>query len=272
MEGPLDQVASWPARTAAVAVTSPAGLIASHGPLDRPFAWASVTKLLTALAALDCVQRGLLDLDEPAGPPGATIRHLMSHASGLGLDGDTILSKPGRRRIYSNRGFEIVAQIAAARAGQSFELLLADEICLPLRLLHTRLDGSPSWGAAGPLSDLATLAAELLSPSLIDSQLMAEATTTAFPGLPGVVPGFGPQPRCDWGLGFEIRDSKAPHWTGSRNSAATFGHFGRSGSFLWVDPEAGIACAGLADRDFGPWAAQAWPRLSDDVLLSYGQG
>jgi len=41
------------------------------------------------------------------------------------------------------------------------------------------------------------------------------------------------------------------------------------GSFLWVDPEARVACASLADRDFGDWAKQAWPRLSDDVLGSY---
>ncbi len=266
---PLDQVTSWPVRTVAVAVASAAGLIASHGPVDRPFAWASVTKLLTSLVALDCVQRGLLDLDEPAGPPAATIRHLLSHASGLGPDSDAALSRPGRRRIYSNRGIEIVAEIAAARAGKPFGLLLADEVCLPLGLLHTRLDGSPSAGAAGPLADLVTLAIELLSPSLIDEELLAEATRTAFPGLPGVVPGFGRQPRCDWGLGFEIRDGKAPHWTGSANSPATFGHFGRSGSFLWVDPDAGIACAGLADREFGPWAARGWPRLSDDVLACY---
>jgi CubicO group peptidase (beta-lactamase class C family) len=214
------------------------------------------------------VQRGLLDLDDPAGPPGATIRHLLSHASGLGLNGDAIISRPGRRRIYSNRGIEIVAEAVAARGGKSFELLLADEICLPLGLLHTRLDGSPALGAAGPLSDLITLAIELLSPSLVDAELLAEATQTAFPGLSGVLPGFGYQPRCDWGLGFEIRDRKTPHWTGSRNSPATFGHYGHSGSFIWVDPDAGIARASLADRDFGSWAAQAWPRLSDDVLTS----
>ena len=82
-----------------------------------------------------------------------------------------------------------------------------------------------------------------------------------------MLPGFGRQPHCDWGLGFEIRDSKEPHWTGSRNSPRTFGHFGRSGSFLWVDPDAGLACVAIADRDFGDWARQAaWPTpLSDDL-------
>jgi CubicO group peptidase (beta-lactamase class C family) len=268
MASPLDQVASWPA-TAAASVVSAAGLITSAGPLGRPFAWASVTKLPVALAALDGVQRGRLDLDEPAGPPGSTIRHLLSHASGLAPDSDVILSPPGRRRIYSNRGIEIVADVLAARSGRPFERLLAEEICLPLGMTGTRLEGSPAWGATGPLSDLTNLAIELISPSLIQAGLLAEATRTAFPGLPGVLPGLGRQQHNDWGLGFEIRDAKTPHWTGSLNSPRTFGHFGRSGSFIWVDPDARIGCAALADRDFGDWAMRAWPRLSDDVLTSY---
>ncbi len=260
-------MASWPV-TAAVGVASEKGAMESAGPADRPFRWASVTKLLVALAALDAVQRGLLDLDEPAGPPGSTVRHLLSHASGLAFDSDAILAQPGARRIYSNRGIEIVADLLAARSGQPFERLLADEVCLPLGMASTRLEGSPAWGAVGPLTDLMNLAVELASPSLIDEDLLAEATSTAFPGLSGVLPGFGRQPDCDWGLGFEIRASKDPHWTGSGNSPRTFGHFGRSGSFLWVDPDAGMACAGLADRDFGDWAKQAWPRLSDDLLTT----
>ncbi len=268
---PLDQVASWPA-TAAVGVASAAGVMEKTGPADQPFRWASVTKLLVALAALDAVQRGLLDLNEQAGPPGSTIRHLLAHASGLAFDSDAVLSPPGRRRIYSNRGIEIVADVIAARSGQPFDRLLAEEICLPLGMAGTRLEGSPAWGAVGPLSDLMNLAVELATPSLVDENLLAGATQTIFPGLSGVLPGFGRQPNCDWGLGFEIRDSKAPHWTGTRNSPRTFGHFGRSGSFLWVDPEAGMACAALADRDFDDWAKQAWPRLSDDLLAAYATG
>jgi CubicO group peptidase (beta-lactamase class C family) len=265
---PLDQVASWPA-IAAVGVASSGGVMEAVGPAGQPFTWASVTKLLTALAALDGVQRGLLDLDEPAGPPGSTIRHLLAHASGLAFDSDAILAQPGRRRVYSNRGIEIVAEILAARSGQPFERLLADEICLPLGMAGTRLEGSPAWGAVGPLSDLMNLAVELASPSLIDEDLLAQATQTVFPGLSGVLPGFGRQENCDWGLGFEIRDRKAPHWTGSNNSPRTFGQFGRSGSFLWVDPDAGLACVCLADRDFDDWAKQAWPKLSDDLLAAH---
>ncbi|MBO0729935.1 MAG: serine hydrolase, partial [Acidimicrobiaceae bacterium] len=104
---------------------------------------------------------------------------------------------------------------------------------------------------------------------MITPPTLALATTTAWPGLAGVLPGFGRQNPNDWGLGFEIRDAKQPHWTGTRNSPGTFGHFGQSGSFLWVDAVAGLACAGLADRDFGPWAIAAWPALADGVVAAY---
>ena len=73
----------------------------------------------------------------------------------------------------------------------------------------------------------------------------------------------------DWGLGFEIRDGKSPHWTGSANSARTFGHFGQSGTFLWVDPDAGVALVVLTDRRFGEWAHSVMPALSDEVLREF---
>jgi len=87
-----------------------------------------------------------------------------------------------------------------------------------------------------------------------------------FPGLSGVLPGFGRQDPNDWGLGLELRDGKSPHWTGSRNAPQTFGHFGRSGTFLWVDPVAGLALGCLTDLAFGEWAVEAWPALADAVL------
>jgi CubicO group peptidase (beta-lactamase class C family) len=52
-------------------------------------------------------------------------------------------------------------------------------------------------------------------------------------------------------------------------STETFGHFGATGTFLWVDPARDLACACLSARDFGDWARQAWPRLSDDVVTAY---
>ena len=87
-----------------------------------------------------------------------------------------------------------------------------------------------------------------------------------FAGLDGVLPDFGRFTPLDWGLGVELKGTKAGHWSGTRTSSRTFGHFGGSGTFLWVDPERGIACAALTTRDFGDWAKEAWPRLSDAVL------
>jgi CubicO group peptidase (beta-lactamase class C family) len=245
------------------------------GPLDvrgdRAAAspWASVTKLVSALATLVAVEEEALDLDMPAGPPGATVRHLLAHASGLAFDGDGVLAPPGRRRIYSNRGFEVLAATVSARTGLPFERYLTEAVLEPLGMDGTHLHGSPASGLSGPLDDLVRLGAELLSPTLVAASTLATATTVAFEGLGGVMPGFGRQDPLDWGLGFEIRDAKSPHWTGRSNSPATFGHFGRSGSFLWVDPAVGLALAVLSGVDFGGWCRDEWPLLSDAVLEEF---
>jgi CubicO group peptidase (beta-lactamase class C family) len=92
-----------------------------------------------------------------------------------------------------------------------------------------------------------------------------------FPGLVGILPGFGRMDPNDWGLAFELRDHKEPHWTSTRNSARTFGHYGASGTFLWVDPDAAVACAVLTDRDSRGWVAEAWPPFNDAVLAELGR-
>ena len=268
--GVLAAVDGWGAPTAAVAVVDEAGLVASQGPLDRALPWASVTKLVTACAVLVGVRRGVLALGAPAGPPGSTVRHLLAHAGGYGFDGG-VLAAPGRTRIYSNAGFDTLGQVLGDAAGRSFPELLGARVLEPLAMTGTRLEGRPSEGLVGPAADLAAFAHELLVPRVLPAGLVAEAATVAFPGLRGVLPGFGLQDPNDWGLGFEIRGRKSPHWTGGANSPATFGHFGRSGTFLWVDPVAGLALACLTDRPFGAWAGEAWPRFSDAVLAGTGR-
>jgi CubicO group peptidase (beta-lactamase class C family) len=263
--GALRQVESWGA-TVAVGVVGPDGVLARRGPVARRFPLASVTKLLTASAVLVAAEEGILELDEPAGPEGATVRHLLAHASGLPLDGDAPIAPPGERRIYSNAGYEVLGRLVEERADMSFADYVSAAVLEPAAMSATRLEGSPAWGAVGPLEDLTAFALELLAPSFLAVETLAEATTPAFPGLVGVLPGYGRQEPNDWGLGFELRDAKSPHWTGTRNSPRTFGHFGRAGTFLWVDPEAELACACLTDREFGDWAVEAWPRLSDAVL------
>jgi CubicO group peptidase (beta-lactamase class C family) len=261
----LRQVEAWPVGRAAVGVARAPGAVATTGDAGAEFAWASVTKPVTALATLVAAEEGTVDLDEPAGPPGSTIRHLLAHAAGLPLDAGAPLAKPETRRIYSNAGFEALADTVAGRAEMPFTEYLRQAVVEPLTLT-ARLEGSPASGMSGTLEDLLALGRELLEPTLVSTETLREATEVAFPGLAGVLPGYGRMEPNDWGLGFELRDEKRPHWTGERNSPRTFGHFGRSGSFLWVDPEAGLACACLADTPFGDWAKEAWPRLADAVV------
>ncbi len=260
-------VAAWPGAGAA-GVVSRNGVEATAGRTERSFPWASVTKLLVALSCLVAWEEGTVDLDDPVGPPGSTLGHLLAHASGLPFEGGQPVAPPGRRRIYSNSGIERAAEHLEARSGMHFGDYLQVGVLSPLSMNGTLFEGSPAHGASGPLVDLLALAGELVSPTLISATTWQVATSVAWPGLSGVLPGYGRQDPCDWGLGPEIRGHKSPHWTGARNSPSTFGHFGQSGSLLWVDPDAGVALAGLSGENFGPWAKASWPALSD-VVVAY---
>jgi CubicO group peptidase (beta-lactamase class C family) len=267
----LCQVAGWPADTAAVAVLGREGEVAALGPRDRVLRWASVTKLLTAYACLVSLEEGVLDLGELAGPPGATVRHLLAHASGLPFEGDgPPIAEPGTRRVYSNPGFEALAEHVASRADMPFEQYLRSAVLEPLEI-DAELHGSPAHALYGTLDDLVRFARELLRPRLVAPETLVEATAVQFPGLSGVLPGMGRFEPLDWGLGFEVKGGKDPHWSGEATSPRTFGHFGGSGTFLWVDPDADVAVACLTDREFGPWALEAWPKLADAVLEETGR-
>ena len=120
MEALLQVERQWAVGNAAVGVTDPAETTGTIGKTNVTFPWASVTKLATALAALVAAEEGVLELDEPAGPPGSTVRHLLAHASGLPPDGEIPIARPGTRRIYSNTGFEVLADVVAEGAEMPF--------------------------------------------------------------------------------------------------------------------------------------------------------
>ncbi len=260
-------IEQWPVDNAATAVVKADGtVLGTHGDTTRIFPLASVTKLFTAYTTLIAVEEGAVDLDQPAGPEGATIRHLLAHTAGLGFNEHKVLAPVGQRRLYSSAGFEQLADALAEHTGIAFDTYQDEALFQPLGMRDTVLKGSPGAGAESSVDDLVRFATELQTPSLVDRSTLDTATQVAFPGLNGVLPGFGHQNPNDWGLGFELRGHKSPHWTGERSSPRTFGHFGQSGTFLWVDPEAGVACVALTDRAFGPWAAQVWPEFTDAVL------
>lgn len=269
----LDLVASWPVAHAAVGWRHRDGRVASVGDGGRRFALASVTKLLTASAVLVAVEEEIVVLDEAAGPPGATVRLLLAHASGLPFEGREPIAPPGERRAYGNAAYEVLAELVAERAQMPFADYLHEAVLVPLAMTATTLDGSPGAGATSTLDDMLRFAQELLAPGrVLAPETLAEATTAQVPDLDGVLPGYGRQAPNPWGLGFEIRGTKTPHWTPPAASPETFGHFGQAGCFLWVDPRAGVALVALTDEAFGDWALERWPALGADVLEAAGAG
>ncbi|MCW1960422.1 MAG: beta-lactamase family protein [Mycobacterium sp.] len=268
----LDLLADWPVRTASAAVLGPDGVLASVGDTALRYRLASVTKPLVARAAQVAVEEGVFDLDTPAGPPGSTVRHLLAHASGLAMNSPERQAEPGTRRIYSNYGFAVLAETIESQSGIEFSRYLGEAVFDPLGMAASNLDGGAAaagYGAVSTVDDLVAFAGDLLRPRVVSAPTHTEATSVQFPGLDGVVPGYGMQRPNDWGLGFEIRADKSPHWTGTANSPRTYGHFGQSGTFLWVDPDRDLALVALTDRDFGVWAKPVWHELSDQVLAEF---
>jgi CubicO group peptidase (beta-lactamase class C family) len=265
----LRQIDDWPVRNAAAAVVGPNGSIDTKGDQEQLFRIASVAKPITTWACLIAVEEGIVALDQPVGQPGCTLRHLLSHAGGYGFDGKEPIARPERTRIYSNTGIEMAAQTVAVAAGIPFADYLAESVLTPLGMSSTSLRGSPAHAMWSNASDITRFVLEARSPTLISEESAREATTIQFPELNGMVPGVGRYSPCPWGLGFEIRGNKQPHWTGATNSPKTFGHFGGAGTFIWVDPAVGVACLALTDRPYDEWADVAltmWPAFSDAVL------
>ena len=271
------------------------GRVVEAGQIDEVFPFASVTKPIVAWSALVAVERGLLDLDAPAGAgtahsaagagtahnavgagtasgstramlPGATVRHLLAHASGIAFDSDAVLAAPGTRRIYSNRGIEILGERLQEATATPLERWVETTVLEPLGMSSVLVPGSPAHSGEGTARDLAVFAGELAAPRLISASLAAEATSVVFPGLDGVLPGYGRQAPNDFGLGVEVRGHKHPHWTGRAGSPTTFGHFGQSGSFIWVDPEARRQAVFLGERRFAAVHKDIWPDLCDQIL------
>ena len=266
-----DQVESWPVGRAAAAVIAPGQVLETLGDSTWTVRIASVSKLIAAFAVLVGLEEETLDIEESAGPPGSTVRHLLAHASGLLFDQHRTVTAPGRRRIYSNAGIEQLADHLAERAGMPFAEYQRHAVLEPLGMTATFLRGSPAHDVWSNTDDLARLALELLTPTLISADTFRAATSVQFPELRGGVPGLGSFDPNPWGLGFEIRGDKSPHWTGFLNSPSTYGHFGGTGTFLWVDPEHQVAALALTDRQFGEWSLAAWPAFSDEVIRSYTQ-
>lgn len=256
--------------------------------LERPFKWMSVTKFLVATAfwvqSLPSAGSTVMPLDlavGPPAPPGVRLVDLLAHCSGLPFDApadnmgirfgianpDERAIEPFTKRVYSNYNFELAGAFAESRLGVPWNDWVGRVITGPLGMNGTKLSDSPAWGAVGPIVDLARLAAEMLSPSRsgLAAADIDRFSAPVHPGLRGVLPGYGHQKDNLWGAGVEIHGAKTPHYLPESFPPEVIGHFGQSGSFIWVDREAGAAGVFLGAEPFGPVHKALWPRLNAEI-------
>jgi len=145
---------------------------------DKAFFIASISKQFTTMAIMMLKERGLLNYDEPIGkyfhdfPPykdKVTIRHLMTHTSGIpDYFGDKFIEKahelqdrltqdvlledikkydlefePDTKFSYSNSGYVMLGAIVEKVSGMSFADFLMENIFKPLGMKRTAVGVSP---------------------------------------------------------------------------------------------------------------------------------
>jgi CubicO group peptidase (beta-lactamase class C family) len=248
---------------------------------------ASLTKVVgLTTATMLLVSEGKLALDEPvqsylpsfqgAGKDQVTVRHLLTHTSGLPawdtlyLKADTpdeaveivmrtaLESAPGEHYVYSDLGAITLTKVVETVAGESLDTLLAPTERDPWRgrLVHGEVHDENAFrlggvsGHAGLFSnapDLARFAGWLLDArtgrveEAVDPYLPSDVVrefTTKQAGPEGSTRALG------W-------DTPSP---GGRSSAGTllspssFGHTGFTGTSIWIDPERDLFIILLTNR------------------------
>ena len=142
------------------------------------YSLASISKPITATGIMVLVEKGLIDIDDPANnylgsaqlnghsfnAKGATVRRLLDHSSGLPLHYQffyedepytrppmditilrygNLVTKPGERWQYSNLAYGILDYIIERTSGRSYSDFMRNEVFLPLGLNHTTVDIGP---------------------------------------------------------------------------------------------------------------------------------
>lgn len=256
----LEILETFPADNVAAVLIN--GDEAEHfGDVQRQFRVASVTKPVVAYGVMLAVEEGALELDMPAGPEGSTLRHLLAHASGVGFDTREPQKPVGERRIYSSAGYEWAADVVADATGMAFGEYLREGIFEPLNMRASVLEGSAGHGLRTTVADMELFAREVLNPQLLHPSTVAQMREVQFPGLRGIVPGYGNFKDNTWGLGFEVHGAKE-HWMGALPADAA-GHFGMSGTYFWVAGQRAMVM--LSDRDFGDWAKPLWAETNSAI-------
>jgi CubicO group peptidase (beta-lactamase class C family) len=184
--------------------------------LAAPSDIGSLAKAFTAMAVMMLAEQGKLKYDDPidkhlpdlaGAAPGITIRHLLTHTSGipdvgdLGIDRPNLLerdvidairanhtrfARPGLRYRYSNAGYMLVAMVVERESGQAFDDFLRAKIFVPLAMNHTRpvaprLKGltKGDGGIASTVDDLVKWDQALAAGKLIGAKTLADAFVPA---------------------------------------------------------------------------------------------
>jgi CubicO group peptidase (beta-lactamase class C family) len=270
------------------------------------FALASLTKPLVGAACMVALEEGLLELDAEirdgftlrhvlshcAGLPEAGLRWQEPPAY-----------VPGTQRWYSNASYVLAAHLLEDASGMSCASYLQEAILAPLgmdaslglaggdaartarvwqpgrygddELFNSgrfRRDAPPqSGGYASARAYGKLLSCLLAGGSASGTGLLAEETVDEFLApqlgpLPGGVNGVGEWPDLCWGLGFDVRGAREPHWAGPSLGPRTASHFGASGTLAWLDPERGLGLVALANRgSYSGWWREPWATLGTAV-------
>ena len=280
---------------------------------DSIFLVASITKPVVAMGAMLLIDRGQLALNDrisdvlpgfgKKGKYGTTIRHLLTHTSGLPdmLPNNMELRRsnsdlarfvaeislyppdfpPGRSVQYQSMGFAVLAAVIEQITGESCAEFLYRQLFVPNGMRDTRLGAPSDWFEGNPpmadriaqirlasdqteaigwnwnsrywrqlgapwgglLStpwDLGLFAQLMLNQGrsgnqqLISAASVVEATTNQFSHMKDVPDEdrrFRP-----WGLGWRLQWPSHANSFGDLVSSSTYGHWGATGTLLWIDP------------------------------------
>ncbi|MFQ5732274.1 MAG: serine hydrolase domain-containing protein, partial [Planctomycetaceae bacterium] len=289
--------------------------IADAPPLrdDAIFLIASITKPIVATAALMLVERGRLALGDRvsdvveefggAGRYGITMRHLLTHTSGLpdmlpnnielreagsplsafveGTCNAEVAFPPGRGVQYQSMGFAMLGEIIARIDGRSCRDFLREEIFRPLGMNDTELGAPDDWfaGDAPPAdriaeirlpehqspdstwhwntrywrslgapwggllttpADLSRFARMMLRDGELDGvRILSPAGVRA--ATRNQLEPMREVPEEDrrcrpWGLGWRLNWPAHSANFGDLLGPRTFGHWGATGTVMWMDP------------------------------------
>ena len=138
-----------------------------------------------------------------------------------------------------------------------------------------RRDGPPQGGgfatarAYGKLLSCLLAGGAASGGALLAQETVDEMLAPQFGPLPGGVNGVGEWPDLCWGLGFDVRGEREPHWAGAALSPRAASHFGASGTLAWLDPERGLGLVALANRgSYSGWWREPWAALGAAVTAA----